>query len=658
MTITGGTVTATNDSKYMPAVGGYGGGTVEVTGGIAAAHNSGRRDAFGGNPTFQNAIVFQSGAGRIYGDVTLNRNLWIGNSTEMRTLCISYGASLGGSGTVVDGTVGIGSSGNFTTENLTPEMIQIPRNLNTGMTEEEIAATITIENPTVCGLLCQVVGWSAPVVAKKAGTANTYTVAYTRDGGSDTVTKEFEVSLLTPVTYVDENGEEQTAQAVLLTGSNSDAEFLREGVWYAVDGTATRKVLVAAKNARLILTDGCDLNAALFVPEGANFQVYRQSGDTGAWTLPLIEGFTDENGVVTIMTSSIHCAGSLIIHGGRIDCTGLYVFGNMTLNGGSVRVPRDSNVAYSVINEGTFTINRGTFEVSDRRFTGSGKYQTSVLPESTEVKVKTLIANGSDQSEAVKAEATPDLSYSGQPFDLVGWTLSTVTAVENDTSQYRVTYTKDGSGESVTLPLQLTTEAEVQTVTYLDADGNQKTQAGCKLLTGQLPDPLPGGWYVMKGNVSGDLNTNADSSTVHLILADGCHFDGNVFVKMNLPTNDSLHIYAQSTGSDMGSMTSSKVLREIISRGNLTINGGRITYSGLSVDGSCTINGGIVDITNLNGVAPVYTRGIVFKRDGNRLRRRKARRNPRHSRNPHPAHSGQRQPKRLHAHRRQIVYDR
>ena len=126
----------------MPAVGGDN-SSVRVSGGFIAANNS-KGTAFDGNPSFQNAIVSSNGAGNVYGSAELTENITIGTGKNLKSLHIPYGASLSGSGNLT-----ISLNGSFTTENLTADMIQVPASANTSMTEEEIAASLTIQNPTV-----------------------------------------------------------------------------------------------------------------------------------------------------------------------------------------------------------------------------------------------------------------------------------------------------------------------------------------------------------------------------------------------------------------------------------------------------------------------------------------------------------------------------
>ena len=619
VTITGGTVYASNQGTQMPAVGGRN-SSVSVSGGFVAANNS-KGTAFGGNPSFQNAIVSSNGAGNVYGSAELTENITIGTGGNLKSLHIPYGASLSGSGNLT-----ISLNGSFTTENLTADMIQVPASANTSMTEEEIAASLTIQNPTVCGQTCTVTGWSGPVVEKKEGTNNVYTATYTLNSNkSVTVTKEFEIFFIQTemVKYLDKSGTEQEVEAAVITGNHGGrTETLRDGGWYVVKDTAARKVISAGANSHIILADGCVLDAWMSVDSGKSLDVYAQSASSGRWTL-----------LVKNSASGIHCKGNLTVYGGNLNSTRTIIdsSGSMNVNGGSVTVKNTSDTAGTITatiqNTGTLAHNGGTFTIEKNAygstFEGSGRYCTSILPENTALPAGTLADNGTNQSEAVKAQAVPNLRYSGQLFELVGWTLSTVSMVGSDTSKYEVVYTKDGSGETVTLTMTLPQEAGVQTVSYLEADGTEKT-AECTVLTGNLTGRLSGGWYVLKGEVIGNIDTPGDGkSVVNLILADGCHFKGQITVSKNFVEKDQLNIYAQSTGTNMGRITIPTTsigfvtVSEISVSGNLVVNGGRITSGTIknNSNSSTVINGGIVDTTfsNLSGTV-TRNRGIIFEK--------------------------------------------
>ena len=224
---------------------------------------------------------------------------------------------------------------------------------------------------------------------------------------------------------------------------------------------------------------------------GKSLNVYAQSVSGGQWTLPAGK---DPNSPGNLLFVGIHCKGNLTVYGGSLSSTPteIYSNGSLTVSGGSVTVKPDPSSTSSAVvdNYGVLTHNGGALTIQQglSTFAGSGRYDTSILPENTALSAGTLADNGTDQSEAVRVQAVPDLRYSGQLFELVGWTLSTVSMVGGDTSKYQVVYTKDGSGEEVTLTMTLPQEAGVQTVSYLEADGTEK-KAECTCLLYTSPSP-------------------------------------------------------------------------------------------------------------------------------------------------------------------------
>ena len=106
------------------------------------------------------------------------------------------------------------------------------------------------------------------------------------------------------------------------------------------------------------------------------------------------------------------------------------------------------------------------------------------------------------------------------------------------------------------------------------------------------------GWYLAQGDVT-ITNTNTASGTdkrgvvvsgdVHLILTDGCNLIVNGGIGVS--STNSLTIYAQSTGDNMG-----KLIAQSVTGGNAGI-GGNTQYSG----GAITINGGVVTATGGDG---------------------------------------------------------
>lgn len=118
-------------------------------------------------------------------------------------------------------------------------------------------------------------------------------------------------------------------------------------------------------------------------------------------------------------------------------------------------------------------------------------------------------------------------------------------------------------------------------VLYLDENGVQQTATNA-IQVAKSDTQWDGGWYVAQGDITIDKRV-AVSREVHLILADGCTLTVNGGIGVG--DGNSLTIYAQSTGSSMGTL-----IVQNVDAYNAGIGGG---YNGDG--GTITINGGKVD---------------------------------------------------------------
>ena len=119
-------------------------------------------------------------------------------------------------------------------------------------------------------------------------------------------------------------------------------------------------------------------------------------------------------------------------------------------------------------------------------------------------------------------------------------------------------------------------------VTYLDEKGDKK-EVGATQVTGDDTE-WNAGWYVVQDTITID-NRVTVSGNVNLILEDGCNLTVNGGIEVT--GTNSFTIYAQSTGSSMGTLnaTGAKMCAGIGGGnrgdgGNITINGGKITATG------------------------------------------------------------------------------
>ena len=170
------------------------------------------------------------------------------------------------------------------------------------------------------------------------------------------------------------------------------------------------------------------------------------------------------------------------------------------------------------------------------------------------------------------------------------------------------------------LMLGLSVTAYADGTSYLDENGVQQT-ASSATSVGSSTTTWTNGWYVVSGDVT--INSRITvSGTVNLILADNKTLNANAGIQV--ASGNSLTIYAQSTGDNMGALNATGSEDDYAGIGGdfgeefgtITINGGSVTATGsLSTagigggywggGGTITINGGTVTAT-----AGAYAQGI------------------------------------------------
>ncbi|TCP00346.1 S-layer family protein [Flavonifractor plautii DSM 6740] len=183
------------------------------------------------------------------------------------------------------------------------------------------------------------------------------------------------------VSYLDENGDEQTADNVTVVESSMTAW---NGGWYVVNGAVTIDDRVTVSGGvHLILADNASLtvNGGINVAESNSFSVYAQSVGKNMGTLTVTGGSYgagiggrngDRNG---------SSCGNITIHGGSVAATsgdeaagiGGGVFGsggNITINGGNVTASGGENAAGIGGGQGgsggNITINGGSVAATGR----------------------------------------------------------------------------------------------------------------------------------------------------------------------------------------------------------------------------------------------------------------------------------------------------
>ena len=184
-----------------------------------------------------------------------------------------------------------------------------------------------------------------------SGNANPYTL--TMSDEDVTVSAAFELHPVS-VTYLDENGTAQTAQAMALDGSETN---LAEGAYFVGLSTVNfDHAITISGNVILILEDNCTINATkgIVVSSGNSLTINAQS--TG-----------DSMGTLIATANTDYCAGigsSYNFNGGNITING----GNISATGGKYA----AGIGTGRMNSGNVTINSGTITINGGNVTGTG----------------------------------------------------------------------------------------------------------------------------------------------------------------------------------------------------------------------------------------------------------------------------------------------
>ena len=465
------------------------------------------------------------------------------------------------------------------------------------------------------------------------------------------------------VTYIDENGQEQSknlSDVTIIESSDGNVKLGNIDVerWYAVSGNVTinGQLNFIDKNVHLILCDGASLTVncatmyAIWTTSG-NLTIYGQSAQSGTVN------------ATSNSASAINSPKDVIINGGTVTASGYYginAVGNVIINGGTVTA-HCSNNYYAIYGDNNVTINGGIINV-DSPYKAIYAYSgtltlgwsdaTDRITASSygtrygtiQVKAGQAFYDGADyytgtlSTDQINAMAgktlQPAVTYSitlpehvsasgtvtrlnGTTYATAGATVTLSTETGNILSSVTVNgtpATDNGDGTwSYSMPAQDVTVAATVTmppVTYIDADGIEQSCTYYTLLTSDddisnatnNQGYLPGGWYVVDGYI--DFPYLQFSGDVHIILADGARLD----VYDGINSRYDLIIYGQAAGS--GEL----LLNNSIYCNNICINGGIInnyngTY-GIQANGNVTINGGTIHIESGNDYG-IYANGYV-----------------------------------------------
>ncbi|MBO5532847.1 MAG: hypothetical protein J5977_10395, partial [Fibrobacter sp.] len=143
---------------------------------------------------------------------------------------------------------------------------------------------------------------------------------------------------------------------------------------------------------------------------------------------------------------------------------------------------------------------------------------------------------------------------------------------------------------------------------YIDENGGTNETKNYILLTNDINvDNLPGGWYVVQGEVKYTSQVKF-SGDAHLILADGAEMEIKTEGKYGIYASKNLTIYGQNEQSGILNDTANGTNGiGIFSWSDITISGGKVTATGKNGYGiygydGVTISGGSVEATSTYGI--------------------------------------------------------
>ncbi len=644
VTINGGEVTATGDESAAGIGGGdYGSGiTVTVNGGKVTATGSSREGAGIGGGT--------SGS-----DITVTVNGGTVTATGSREGA-GIGGGRGGSGITVtinggevtakggDGGAGIGGGylGSGVTVTIAGGEVEANGSGCAGIGGGVLGSGITVKINPVGGKMIDVeAGNNKYVAVPVAGSP----FAKETDVTSLLAEKYF-VKTRAVMGYLDPTDPANPVKTFDDYAYYAGETTLTSG-WYVVTGdieNGTR--IVVEGDAHLILADGASLTAT----EGINVEVknnvtnsltiWAQSdganmGKLTAFGVDFAAGIGGGDG---------GAGGTVTVNGGEVTARGGYLGGagigggyngsggTVTVNGGKVTATNTGGVGVGIGggdngDGGTVTINGGevTAQGGDAGIGGGRNCSGGTVT----VNGGKLTAQGGSGGAGIGGTVTVN---GGEVTAFVGWDGSagiggTVTIKPAGGKMIAVEAGADAGSAVPVAGSPFAAETDVTDVldgkkfvrtealpTYLDPtdpDNPVKTLDDYAYYAGETT--LTSGWYVVTGDITNDASITV-SGNVNLILADGASLTAtegiNVEVKNNV--TNSLTIWAQSAGANMGRLTAQGGVNAAgIGGGNMgtggtvTITGGKVTAQGgnngagigggnMGTGGTVTINGGKV----------------------------------------------------------------
>jgi hypothetical protein len=651
ITISGGTVTATG-GNYGAGIGGNG-STITISGGTVTATGYGRAGIGGGYGGSNCTIIISGGTVTAISSDDWSAGIGDGGTFTLDGNAVVFTNSIGTTGEnriLKSGILFIFDIGTATILEGTPVTEHFPaEGMTAAWKNQDGKSGIAYESGNKQGFI------EVPGVTV------------------------IERNLINNVLYIDTNGETKTANNVIVLGEDNIAAIDHLNGWFLIRGNnLTRSTtLRISGEAHIILEDGSDLtvtgssdNAGINVSEGNSLTIYAQSADEDVGKLVATGGFYGagigggsggSGGTVTVIGGTVTATGGSLGagigggyggSGGTVTITGGTVIatggsydtgigggsggsgGTVTISGGTVTAS-GSVSGGAGINTTAVTITGGTVTATSSRGAGIGG-STFTLDGNATVFASSISATGENRTlkngilfiaaigTGTFFEGTPVTEY----FPAEGMTA----AWENQGGKSGIAYAnRNRKGFIEVHGVTVIGRKSISNVPYIDSDGTTQIANDVIVLDeGNISsvDHL-NGWFL----VSGDLERNATlriSSMAHIILEDG----GSLAVTgssnnagINVSEGNSLSIYAQSMGNDMGKLTATGGFSGVgIGGGNggnggtVTITGGTVTATGGSYGSGAGIggDGGTVTITGgtVTATGDGYGAGIGGNNNG------------------------------------------
>lgn len=156
-----------------------------------------------------------------------------------------------------------------------------------------------------------------------------------------------------------------------------------------------------------------------------------------------------------------------------------------------------------------------------------------------------------------------------------------------------------------------------ETVSYIDADGREKTAQALPITSES--NILTSGWYYVSGEVTITPTAATDHTSlvargsVHLILKDGCTLNINagssIYAGVEVPYGYWLSIYGQSEGENAGKLVASSTGRGAAIGSRYGYDGGTVNIYGGNIIASSTDFSAAIGAGNLGGISKINIAG-------------------------------------------------